>query len=73
MEQVVETIRVTDANGDELTVFEYQEFVTHLASFELRRNPGRKRFVLDTGEILTRVDEDTFLIPATGERLLRIR
>ena len=73
MEELVGAIRVINDNGDELTVYEYQEFVTLLASSELRRHPGRKRFVLDTGEIVSRVDPDSFLVVATGERLLRIK
>ena len=72
MEEVVEAILVRDAQGDELTVYEYQEFVPHLTSLGLLRGAGHKRLVLDTGEAVARVDQFTFVIVATGEKLSRI-
>lgn len=73
MDEVVETIRVVDSKGRELTIYEYREFVPHLTSFELHRRAGRRRFVLDTGETVMRLDDETFLIPKTGENLSRCR
>jgi hypothetical protein len=73
MEEVIETIPVTDAKGDELIVYEYQKFVPHLTALGLLRGGGQKRLMLDTGEAVARVDPDTFVIAATGERLSRIR
>lgn len=73
MDEVVETIRVVDSKGRELTIYEYREFVPHLTSLELRRRAGRRRFVLDTGETVMRLDNETFLITKTGENLSRCR
>ena len=67
MEEVIETIPVTDAKGDELIVYEYQKFVPHLTALGLLRGGGQKRLMLDTGEAVARVDRDTFVIAATGE------
>jgi hypothetical protein len=72
MEEVVEAILVRDAKGDELTLYEYQQFVPHLTSLGLLRGAGHKRLVLDTGETVSRLDQHTFLIVPTGERLTRI-
>jgi len=72
MEEVIEAIPVTDANGDELTVYEYQMFVPHLTALGLLRGLGPKRLMLDTRETVARVDYDTFVIAATGEKLSRI-
>jgi|1186.fasta_scaffold316830_1 hypothetical protein len=72
MEQVVDAILVRDAKGDELTLYEYQEFAPHLTSLGLLRGAGHKRLVLDTGEAVSRIDHHTFAIAATGEKLSRI-
>lgn len=72
MEELIEVIPVRDTNGDELTVYEYQEFVPHLTSLGLLRSGSYKRFVLDTGETVRRVADDTFVITDTGEQLFRI-
>ena len=73
MEEVIETIPVTDAKGDELIVYEYQKFVPHLTALGLLRGGGQKRLMLDTGEAVARVDRDTFVIAATGEKLSEFR
>lgn len=73
MEEVIDTIPVRDAKGDELTLYEYhRDFVPYLTSLGLLRGAGQKRLVLDTGEAVARVDKNTFVITATGERLSRI-
>lgn len=72
MEEVADTIPVRDAKGDELTVYEYRDCVPYLLSLGLLRGAGQKRLMLDTGESVVRVDKDTFVIAATGERLSRI-
>lgn len=72
MEEVIDAIPVRDAKGDELTVYEYRNFVPYLTSLGLLRGAGQKRLMLDTGEAVTRVNNDTFVISATGERLSRI-
>ena len=71
MDNVIRAIRVMDANGDELTLYEYEQPASYLARLGLNRVPGT-RLALDTGEEAERVDEDTFVIVATGEKLTRI-
>ena len=70
MDDVVRAVRVRDANGDELTLYEYRPAGSYLTMALNRGAPTR--FALDTGEEAQRVDEDTFAIVATGERLTRI-
>lgn len=70
MEILARTHRATRPGGAEVIVHEYWQMVDHSP----RRNgtdwlPGRKRFVLATGEDLRRVDEYTFQIVRTGEIL----
>ena len=72
MEDVSKTIPVRDANGDELTLYEYQSFVPHLTTLGLSRGPGSKRLALDSGEQVKRIDDSTFMVVATGERLRQI-
>lgn len=59
----VRSIRVTDANGDEFTLHEF-----HDRRF-LRKV---RRMKLDTGELVDHVDNDTYVIVGTGERLTRV-
>jgi hypothetical protein len=60
-----------DANGDELTLYEYEQPAPYLVMMGLNRGPAT-RLALDTGEEAERVDDDTFVIVATGEKLTRI-
>ena len=71
MNDVLRAIRVRDANGDELTLYEYRDSANYLTRLKLNRN-GSTRLVLDTGEEVERVDERNFVIVATGERLIQI-
>lgn len=71
MDDVVRAIRVVDANGDELTLYEYQQAGSYLAMMGLNR-AAATRLALDTGEEVVRVDDRTFAIVATGEKLTRI-
>jgi hypothetical protein len=72
LDNVIRAIPVRDAHGDELTLYEYQIFVPHLTTMGLKRGAATTRLALDTGEEVRRVDDDTFVIVATGERLTRI-
>jgi hypothetical protein len=56
------SIRVTDANGDEIKIHEYEEreFLTL-----------KHRFSLETGELAEEVNGG-FIIVATGEMLTRV-
>ena len=71
MDDVIRAFRVTDANGDELTLYEYRAAASYRKLLGLNRN-GATRLALDTGEEVTRIDDDTFAIVATGEQLTRI-
>jgi hypothetical protein len=53
------SIRVTDANGDEITVHEYEE-----REFLTKKN----RFSIETGELVEKADGG-FVVVATGEML----
>ena len=67
----MKAIRVKDANGDELTLYEYPKNGSYLTMMGLGRVPPT-RLALDTGEEAERVDDDTFVLVATGEKLLRV-
>lgn len=71
MDNVIRAIRVTDANGDELTLYEYEQSSPYLVRMGMNRGPAT-RLTLDTGEEAERVDDDTFVLVATGEQLTRI-
>jgi hypothetical protein len=59
----VKAIPVRDANGDELTLYEFQDW---------RYLSKVRRLKLCTGELVESVDEATFKIVGSGERLTRI-
>jgi hypothetical protein len=52
-----------DSNGDELTVYELHE---------RRFLKTVRRMKLCTGELVEALDENTFHLPTTGERLVRV-
>ena len=70
MDDVIRAIRVRDANGDEVTLYEYRPAGSYL-TMALNRGAST-RLALDTGEEVERINDDTFAIVATGERLTRI-
>ena len=63
MGKYLRSMRVTDANGDEITVHEYEEreFLTK-----------KHRFSLETGELVEEADGG-FVVVATGEMLTLVR
>jgi hypothetical protein len=71
LDNVLRAIRVQDANGDELTLYEYEQSTSYLVTMGLGRTPAT-RLALDTGEEAKRVDDDTFVLVASGERLTRV-
>jgi hypothetical protein len=71
LDDVVRAIRVRDANGDELTLYEYRQGPAGFKILGLNRT-GATRLALDTGEEVKRLDDDSFAIVATGEKLTRI-
>ena len=60
---LVRSIRVRDANGDELIVYEIR------VRKWLRTV---RRMKLCTGEHVEPLDDETFVLPATGEKLVRV-
>lgn len=60
---LVRSIRVRDANGDELTVYE----ISHRRLLRTVR-----RLKLCSGELVEAVDGETFRVSGTGERLVRV-
>ena len=71
MDNVIRAIRVRDANGDELTLYEYEQTASYLITMGLSR-AAATRLALDTGEEATRIDEDKFELITSGEQLTRI-
>ena len=71
MDDVIRAIRVQDANGDELTLYEYRQAASYLKLLGLNRN-GATRLALDTGEEVECREDGVFVIVATGERLTRL-
>ena len=61
-----------DANGDELILYEYEQPGRHLKMIGLNRGGQPTRFALDTGEEARPIDERSFVLVATGERLVRV-
>ena len=62
MGKYLRSIRVTDANGNEITVHEYEEreFLTK-----------KHRFSLETGELAEEANGG-FIVVATGQMLIRV-
>ena len=73
MDNVIRAIPVRDGHGDELTLYEYQPSAPFLTMMSLNRGGTARRWVLDSGEEVRKVDDDQYEIVATGERLTRIR
>lgn len=68
MEILIRTHRASRPGRTEVVVYEFCQMVDHSP----RRNgtdwlPGPKRFVLQSGEALRRIDDYTFQIIDTGE------
>ena len=53
------SIRVEDGSGDQFDVHEFRDSML------------RRRYVLDTGETVRRIDNQTFTVDRTGETLMR--
>ncbi|MBV9528329.1 hypothetical protein [Sphingomonas sp.] len=59
----VTAIPVIDGNGDHVTIYQFEDrrFIRHV-----------RRFKLDTGDAVERIDDETFVL-ANGETLRRLR
>ena len=67
MAEKVTTIPAQDRNGNQVVIHEV---------WGPRRLFGliaHHRLELDTGELVEELDEDSFLVVATGERLMRVK
>jgi hypothetical protein len=62
------SILVEDASGAQFILYEFVDGGP-IMSLLFREE---KRFQLDTGELAERVDENTFAVISTGERLMRV-
>ena len=71
MEKLIRTIPVRDANGTQLTLFEFHQRIERRGLFGLRFASKRRRLQLDTGEAVDYIDENSFKL-ATGEMLRRV-
>lgn len=67
MGRLVRTIRVRDENGDDISIYE-REYLDRVPILGLRRKLFRLE--LDSGEHVERIDESTYAIVETGERLV---
>jgi hypothetical protein len=61
------SILVEDASGAQFILYEFVDRGPIMSLFR-----EEKRFQLDTGELAERVDENTFAVISTGERLMRV-
>ncbi len=74
--KTLELIDRIDANSDDGTKYEilvYQEMITMETMGETKVLPGLKELTLTNGDHVNFVDDNTFEIVSTGERLTRIR
>ena len=74
--KTLELIDRIDANSDDGTKFEilvYQEMITTETMGGTTVLPWLKELTLTNGDHVNLVDDDTFEIVSTGERLTRIR
>lgn len=71
MEKHIRTHRVRSEDGSILEVDEYQEFidVTTISDTAIQWAPGMKRLELSDGGAVNYLDDSTFQIVATGEKL----
>ena len=66
MDNVIRAIRVRDANGDELILYEYELMQPIVMGPEQGQTT---RLALDTGEEAMRLDDGSFFLVTSGERL----
>ena len=71
MERLIRRLPVRTERGDELTLLEFQNFRELRTARGTRKLPGRKRFMLDTGEPVEQADDEHFVLGSTGELLSR--
>ena len=66
----VRRILVKDADGAQLELYEYRDRVAVLGLWRVRKV---RRMELDTGESVEYIDENAFVVTATGETLKRVK
>ena len=72
VERLTKRFLVRDARGVELTLLEFENFREFRTAQGMKMMPGRKRFMLDSGEEVTQADDKQFILASTGEPLSRI-
>ena len=72
LERLTRQFPVRDARGVKLTILEFENFREFRTARGIKMMPGRKRFMLDSGEEVTQADEKQFVLASTGETLSRI-
>ena len=72
MDNVIRAIPVRDAHGDELMLYKYEVSGASPATMGSSGSGAATRLALDTGEAVWRVDDDNFVVAASGERLTRV-
>jgi hypothetical protein len=73
MEQFIGGYVCQDEKGRTIKVFEYQEMIdaTSLSDPHRKYVPGLKRLQLEDGGAVNFIDDNTFEIVATGEKITR--
>lgn len=71
MEQLVRKYECRRENGSVVKVSEYQEMIDATSAIDKVRKylPGLKRLQLEQGGAVNFIDENTFEVVATGEKL----
>ncbi len=73
MEILLETFDAEDASGTVYTLHIYQQMINASSlSSPGRRIPGRKRIVSSRGEEVSFIDDRTFMLVNSGEKLFRV-
>ena len=73
MDELVRTIAARDASGAELKLYEYRRQVRGETSAGAPYMRKVRHLVLESGETANYVDENTFVLASTSEKLSRIK
>jgi hypothetical protein len=69
LERLTRQFPVRNARGVKLTLLEFQNFREFRTAQGMKLMPGRKRFMLDSGEEVTQADDKQFILASMGEPL----
>ena len=73
MDELVRTISARDASGAARKLYEYRRHVPGETSDGVRYMRKVRHLVLESGEMANYVDENTFLLVSSREKLSRIK